>query len=75
MINKCAASKYTSGYANNQKKQIPKFHFPLKNSELQKQWICFFNRRDRLATKDSVQSELHFEEKYLWRGEKCRLQW
>ena len=34
MVNKCAAPNCTSGYANNEKKQIGKFHFPLKNAQL-----------------------------------------
>ena len=55
----------------NEKKQIAKFDFPLKNVELNKQWIRFVNRRDWLATKNSVLCELHFEEKYLRQGEKC----
>ena len=75
MLNKCAAPKCTSGYASNEKKQIAKFHFPLKNAGLKKQWIRFVNRRDRLATKHLVLCELHFEEKYLLRGERCTLQW
>ena len=55
----------------NKKKKIAKFHFPLKNAELNKQWIHFLNRRDWLATKPSVLRELHFEQKYL----RWALQW
>ena len=36
MLNKSAALKCTSGYASNEKKQIEKFHFSLKNSDLKK---------------------------------------
>ena len=43
MVNKYATLKYTSGYASNEKKQISEFHFPLKNEELNKQWIRFVN--------------------------------
>ena len=75
MVNNCAASKCSSGHASNEKKQIAKFHFPLKCAELNKQWIRFVNRRDWLATKPSALCELHYEERYLWRGEKCTLQW
>ena len=75
MVNKCAPPKCTSGYTSNEKKQIPKFHFPLKNAKLNKQWICFVNRRDWLATKHSVQCELHFEMIYIRRSEKWTLQW
>ena len=73
MFDKCAALK-CSGYAINKKKQIAKFHFPLKNVELKMQWICFVDRRDWLAAKDSVLCEFFFEEKYLRRGEKCTRQ-
>ena len=77
MVNKYAASKCNSGYASNekknQKKQIGKFHFPLKNAELNKQWTRFVNRRDWLAVKYSVLRECYFEGKYLWRFEKCPL--
>ena len=59
----------STDYASNEKKQIAKFHFPLKNVELNKQWIRFVNRRDWLARKHSVLCKLHFEEKYLRRGE------
>ena len=51
------------------KKTRPKFHFPLNNAELNKPWIPCVNKRDWLATKDSMMCELHFEEKYLLRGE------
>ena len=74
-VNKCAAPKCTSVSASNEKKQTAKFQFPLKNAELHKQWIRFINRRSWIAKKLSVRCELHFEEKYLRRGEKCALQW
>ena len=59
----------------NEKKQIAKFRFSLKNADLIKQWIRFVKRRDWLATNHSVLCELHFEEKYLRQDEKCALQW
>ena len=43
--------------------------------KLNKQRICFVNRRDWLATKHPMLCELHFEVKHLRRGEKCTLQW
>ena len=70
MFNKCAAPNCTSGCASNEKKQIAKFYFPLKNADLKRQGIRFVNRRDWLATKHLVLRDLHFEEKYLQRGEK-----
>ena len=75
MVNKCAAPKCTSGYTSNEKKQIAKFHFSLKNAELNKQCIRFVNRRDWLTKKHSVLCELHFEVKYLRRGKKYTLHW
>ena len=65
MVHKYAAPKCISGYASNEKKQIANFHFSLKNAELNKQWICFVNIKDRLAMKHSVLCELPFEKKYL----------
>ena len=70
MFNKYAALKCTSGYAINEKKQIAKFNFPLKNADLKKQWIRFDNSGYWLARKHLALCELHFEEKYLRRGEK-----
>ena len=70
MFNKCAAPKCTSGYASNEKKQIAKFHFPLKNAELKRHWVHFVIRRDWLATKHLVLYELHFEDKHLQQREK-----
>ena len=79
MVNKCATPKCTSGYAGNEKKQIAKFNFPLKNTgstiPKNKQWIHFINGRDWLTTRHSVLSELYFEGKYLRRGGKCTLAW
>ena len=54
MVKKCAALKCASDYGRNEKKQISKFHFPLKIAELNKQWIRFVNRREWLATKHSM---------------------
>ena len=74
MVNKFAEPNCTSGFATNEKKPSAKFHFPLKNAELNKKWIRFVIKRDWLALKHSVLCELYFEEKYLRRGEKCTLQ-
>ena len=54
MANEFAAPKFTFGYVSNEKKPSAKFHFPLKNAELNKQWIRFVNKRDWLATKHSM---------------------
>ena len=79
MVNKCATPKCTSGYASNEKKQIAKFNFPLKNTgstiPKNKQWIHFISGRDWPTTRHTVLSELYFEGKYLRRGGKCTLEW
>ena len=69
MYNKCATPKCTSGFVSNGRKQIAKFHFPLKNANLKKQRIRFVNIRDWLGRKHLMR-ELHSEEKYLRRGKK-----
>ena len=69
MVNKFAALKCTSGYVSNEKKPSAKFHFPLKNAELNKQWIRFVSKRYWLATKHSMLCGLYLEEKYLRRCE------
>ena len=46
MVNKFAAPMCISGDVSNEKKPSAKFHFPLKNAELNKQWIRFVNKRD-----------------------------
>ena len=66
MVNKRPAPSCRSGYAKNETKHITKFHFPLKNFELNRLWIRFVNRKDWKPTKrkkHSVLCELHFEEK------------
>ena len=75
MVNKCAAPSCRSGYAKNERKHIKKINFPLKNSELNRLWIRFVNRKDSKPTKHSVLCELHFEEKYVVRGGKSNLKW
>ena len=72
---KFTAPKSTSGYVSNEKRPSAKFHFLLKNAELNKQWIRFVNKRDWLATNRSMLYELYFEDKYLRRCEKCTLKW
>ena len=62
MVNKCAAPSCRSGYAKNETKHTTKFHFPLKNFELNRLWIQFVNRIDWKPTKHSVLCELRFEE-------------
>ena len=46
MVNKCGALKCTPSYTSNEIKEIAKFQFLSKKSELNKQWICFVNKND-----------------------------
>ena len=73
MVNKYAAQSCRSGYAKNETKHITKFHFPLKNFELNRLWIRFVNHKYWKPTKHSVLCELHFEEEYIVRGGKANL--
>ena len=75
MVNKSAAPSCRSGYSKNETKNITKFHFPLKNFELNRVWIRFVNRKDWKPTKQSVLCELHFEEKNIVQGGKSNLKW
>ena len=67
MVNKCAASKYQTGYTFSTGK-LSSFHFPLKNEELSKKWIRFVNRSDWVPTKHPVLCELHFQDIYKNKG-------
>ena len=60
---------------NENKKRLATFHFPFKDGELNKNWVRFVNRVDWTPTKHSVLCELHFDEKYIIRGDKCNLKW
>ena len=70
---KFTSPKSTSDYVSNEKRPSAKFHFLLKNAELNKQWIRFVNKRAWLATNRSMLCELYFEDKYLRRCKKCTL--
>ena len=58
MINKCAATSCRSGYVKHKTKHITRFHFALKNFELNRLWIQFVNRKDWKRAKHSVLCEL-----------------
>ena len=72
MVNKYAAPSCRSGYVKNETKHIIKFHFPMKNLELNRLWIRFVNYKDWKPTKNSVLCEFHFEEKYIVRKRKVK---
>ena len=55
---------------------IATFHFPnkVKYPDLRAKWIRWVNRKDFIeATDNHVICEKHFEEKFISRGQKCRL--
>ena len=54
MVHKCAAPSCRSGYAKNETKHITKFHFPLKNFELNRLQIRFVDRKYWKPAKHSV---------------------
>ena len=54
MDNKCATPSCRSGYAKHETKHITRFHFPLKNFELNRLWIQFVNRKDWKSTKHKL---------------------
>ena len=57
------------------KQNITKFHFPLKNFELNRLWIRFVNRKEWKPTNHSFLCEVHFEEKYIVRVGTSNLKW
>ena len=73
MVDKCTASSRRCGYVKNETKHITKFHFPMKDFELNRLWIRFVNCKDWKPTKHSGLCELHFEEKHNVRGGRCQI--
>ena len=47
-----------SGYTSNDNKRIAKFHFPLKDPDLNQLWIRFVTRVDWKPTKHTVLTTL-----------------
>lgn len=61
MPNKCSAVGCKSGYSNETTDSTVSFHrFPIKNSELLKQWSRRLNREEFTPSKYSVLCSLHF---------------
>ena len=74
MVNKCVAFGYSSGYDTNSEK-VPIFSFPLGKSNLIEKWIKFVNRNNWFPTKNSVLCIKHFEDKYILKGKRNKLNW
>ena len=74
MVNKCVAFRCKTGYNSSLEYiKVASFHFPLKNQQLLNYWIRFVNRSDWVPLPNSVLCEKHFNEKYIIRGIKCKL--
>jgi len=81
MVNTCAVVHCKTGYTKRQNKvdvvseKQPLFSFPVKKTELNKQWIKFVNRKDWAPSKHSGICAKHFEKKYLKVGCRTTLLW
>ena len=64
--------KCMPSYTITEKERNCKVTLPLKESELNNQWICFANRNDWVPTKQSVLCELQFEESVYAEAKKVR---
>ena len=86
MVNKCVAHGCKTGYASenaddnyiakSEDTNISTFHFPneRKYPELRAKWVRWVNRKDfTFATDSNVICEKHFDERFISRGKKCRL--
>ena len=64
----------SSGYDTNGEK-VSTFSFPLGQSNLIEKQIKFVNRNNWFPTKNSVLSIKHFEDKYILKGKRNKLNW
>ena len=74
MVNKCVAFGCSRGYDSNSEK-VSTFSFPLEESDLIEKWIKFGNRNNWFPTKNSVLCIKHFEDKYILKGKRNKLNW
>ena len=72
MLDKCVAFGFPSGYDTNNEK-VSTFSFPLGKSDLIKKWIKFVNRNNCFLSKNSVHCIKHFEDKYILKGKRNKL--
>ena len=75
IVNKCLVFGCNSGYQSSSKVNgnLVSFFFPFNKPDLLQDWIRFVNRRDWKPTTHSVLCELHFNEKFISRGKRCKL--
>ena len=64
----------SSGYDSNSEK-VPTFSFPLGKFDLIEKWIKFVNQSNWFPTKNSVLCIKHFEDKYILKGKRNKLNW
>ena len=81
LVNTCVGAYCKTGCKKRQHQihaipeKFPVFRFPLKNSELNRKWIRFVNRRDWAPTRRSGICSKHFEKKFLKVGKRATLKW
>ena len=77
MVNKCCAFGCKTGYdsSSHEEERFSTFYFPLEKENLLEQWVKFVNRSDWKPTKSSVLCIKHFDEKYISRGKRNKLNW
>ena len=78
MVNIFIAFGRNSGYQSSSKVNgnLASFHFPCSKCDLLQDWIWFVNRPDWKPTINSeVLGELHFDEKFISSGKRCKLLW
>ena len=75
MVNKCVAFGCKSGYKSKNSEKVSSFRFPHGNRELLQKWLKFVNRADWIATQSSVLCVKHFEEKFILKGKRNKLDW
>ena len=74
MVNRCVAFGLSCGYDSNSEK-VSTFSFPLGKSDLIEKWIKLVNRNNWFHTKNSVLCIKHFEDKYILKGKRHKLNW
>ena len=72
MVNKCVAFCCSSGYDAKSEK-VSTFSFFLGKPDLIEKWIKFVNRNNWFPTKNSVLCIKHFEDKYILKGKRNKL--
>ena len=75
MVNKCCAVGCKTGYDSGNDGKVSSFTFPFDKKDLLERWIKFINRTEWAPSKYSVICIKHFEEKFIIRGNRNKLNW